>query len=164
MTVIYNRYGTPRVNKGDMVVIKTNGAVAGGVGPYTLSAQWYRDGAPIDGATDNQYSVTDIDVGHTLICIQTAEDSTGRTLQLRPSNQILVGKVKRGARPNPECPPGTTPNRPMASKVVPAISRTKPAPISQPTREQLKAEVKRAKGGCKSCAERAKARSRRNNP
>ena len=162
MTVIYNRYGTPRVNKGDMVVIKTNGAVTGGIGPYTLTAQWYRDGTPIASATGNQYSVTDIDVGHTLTCIQTAQDSTGRTLQLRPSNQILVGKAERGPRPNRECPPGTTPNRPTASKVVPAISRTKPAPTSQPTREQLQGEIKKAKGGCKSCAERAKARSRRN--
>lgn len=166
MTVIYNHLGSPRVNSGDTVVIKTNGAITGGRGPYSMTQHWHRDGAPIKDATDKNYKVTDADVGHTLTCVQTATDATKRTLVLRPSNQILVGRAKRGERPEKECPPGTVKHPPERKKqTVPAVSRVKPAPASaRPTREQLKAEVKKAKGGCRSCAERAKARSRRNNP
>lgn len=163
MTVIYNRYGSPRVSPGDVVVIKTNGAVTGGKGPITLSSQWHIDGRAIDGETADQYKVKDSDLGHTLTCIQTATDVTGRKLKLKTSNQILVGKAKRGDRPEKKCPPGTVKHPPERKKqTVPAISR--PAGSKEPTREQLKAEVKKAKGGCRSCAERAKARSRRNNP
>ena len=168
MTVIYHNHGSPRVNSGDTVVIKTNGAVTGGRGPYTMTAQWHRDGAPIDGATQTTYTVTDADVGHALTCVQTATDATKRTLTLKPSNQILVGRAKRGARPDRDCPPGTVPHGPQVTRqVVPAVKRPSkpPAPAtSKPTREQLQAEVRKAKGGCRSCAERAKARSRRNNP
>lgn len=163
MTVIYNRYGSPRVSPGDVVVIKTNGVVTGGRGPITLTNQWHIDGRPISGETKAQYKVKDTDLGHTLTCIQTATDSTNRKLQLKQSNQILVGKAKRGGRPEKKCPPGTVKHPPERKKqIVPAISR--PAGSKEPTREQLKAEVKKAKGGCRSCAERAKARSRRNNP
>ena len=167
MTVIYNSHGSTRVNAGDMVVIKTNGAISGGRGPYVMTQQWHRDGGPISGATERTYNVTDADVGHTLTCVQTATDATKRTLVLRPSNQILVGKAQRGARPDRSCPPGTVPNGPSERKrkEVPAVSRVKPAPVqAKPDRTQLQAELKKARGGCRSCAERAKARSRRNNP
>lgn len=166
MTVIYNHHGSTRVNAGDMVVIKTNGAISGGRGPYTMTQHWHRDGAPIDGATGKTYNVTEADVGHVLTCVQTATDATKRELVLRPSNQILVGRAKRGERPDRKCPPGTVPHGPKTTRqVVPAVSREKPAPSqSKPDRTQLQGEIKKARGGCRSCAERAKARSRRNNP
>ena len=164
MTVIYNAHGSPRVNSGDTVVIRTNGAVSGGVGPYTLSAQWHRDGAPIKDATANQYKVTDDDVGHVLTCIQICEDRKGRRLKLKPSNQLMVGKAKRGARPDLSCPPGTTPHGPRASRIVPAVSRENPLPKpTRPSKQQLQAEVRKVRGGCRSCGG-AKGRSRRNNP
>lgn len=168
MTVIYHSHGSPRVTPGDRVIIKVNGAVTGGQGPYVITTQWRLDGSPIEGATGSTYDVKEEDLGHTLTCVQTAQDATGRQLVLKPSNQILIGKAQRGARPDRECPPGTVPNRPRTAKqIVPAVKRDKPAPApatSKPTRTQLQAEVRKAKGGCKSCAERAKARSRRNNP
>jgi hypothetical protein len=167
MTVIYHHHGSPRVAPGDVVVIKTNGVVTGGMGVISLTHQWHLDGRAISGEVNPQYKVRDSDLGHTITCIQTATDGSNRELQLKTSNQILVGKAKRGARPDKECPPGTVKHPPERRKpqVVAAVSRVKPAPSgARPTREQLKAEVKKAKGGCKSCAERAKARSRRNNP
>ena len=166
MTVIYHHHGSPRVAPGDLVVIKTNGVVTGGMGVISLTHQWHLDGRAIEGETNPQYKVKESDLGHTITCQQTATDVTSRQLALKPSNQILVGKAKRGVRPDKECPPGTVKHPPeRKQQVVAALSRVKPAPAgAQPTREQLKAEVKKAKGGCKSCAERAKARSRRNNP
>jgi hypothetical protein len=67
-------------------------AVAGGVltctkgnwsgDPTSYVYQWQRDGAVIAGEDDTSYTVTDVDVDHTIDCAVTATNAIGSTVAL----------------------------------------------------------------------------------
>ena len=176
MTRIVQAYGSPRAKVGDVLSIAVAGEVHGGVPPITYTNQWHANGRPIEGAVEQTFQVREHDDRKRITCVTTATDSVGRSLILRPSNEILVGQKLRGEEGSRDCAPIPCKPEPQPCPTAPALRKRCPEkkpqvktgpkkPVAKPkmanrktpSPEQIRREMRKA-GGCRSCAERARRR------
>ena len=164
MTRITSAQGPIRTTVGEILRIAVQGKIEGGQPPIVYTQQWCIEGRPVDGETGSSFVVRAQDDRKKITCVTTATDAIGRVLILKPSNEIFVGPLLRGASGPGQCPPRVTKECPTAPpiqrRVKPAQSSSRPVPkpaASKPTQAQIRAEMRKA-GGCRSCAERARAR------
>ena len=179
MTRITAQNGYQWTSVGEQLRIAVPGKIEGGQPPITYTQQWHVNGRPVKGETSAYFTVREQDDLKEITCITTATDAIGRVLVLKPSNSILVGKNERCKPPARVCPPKPEPNCPEAPEIErrnrqqpsKPVSRTRKggtAPVAKPSAvakqkpspAQLRREMEKARGGCKSCAERARARRR----
>ena len=60
-----------------------------GAPPPTFTYQWFRDGAPLAGATESSYTMQPVDVGHVLTCNVLAANIEGQ-VEAESSNSLLI--------------------------------------------------------------------------
>jgi hypothetical protein len=70
----------------------------------TLTYQWTRDGAPIDGATGTTYALGEADLGTSIGVVETATDGTGAT---GTATADPVGPVRKPRLSLVDAPPST---------------------------------------------------------
>ena len=164
MTRITSAQGPIRTAVGETLSIAIPGKIEGGQPPITYTQQWHVDERPVKGETGETFLVRAQDDRKKITCVTTATDAIGRILILKPSNEIFVGLPQRGASGPGQCPPRIKKECPTAppiekrAQVAKASYIPTPKPAkAKPTQAQIRAEMRKA-GGCRSCAERARAR------
>lgn len=161
MTRITSALGPVRAAVGEKLRIAVPGKIEGGQPPIAYTQQWHVNGRVINGETGDSFVVRAQDDRKKITCITTATDAIGRVLILKPSNEIFIGERQRGSQGSRDCPPRQKVECPEAP---PIQKRAKPAAAPQskpkkPSTAQIQQEMRKA-GGCRSCAERARARRR----
>ena len=166
MTRIISPTGPIRANAGEVIRIAVAGKVSGGQPPITYSQQWHVEGRPVSGETGETFTVREQDDRKRITCVTTATDAIGRVLVLAASNEIFVGQMQRGPSGTRPCPPVSKPVCPEPPELKATAGRapnsTSKRDLSKPvaSKEQIKREMRKATGGCRSCAERARRRRR----
>ena len=158
MTRIISPTGPIRANAGEVIRIAVAGKVSGGQPPITYSQQWHVEGRPVSGETGETFTVREQDDRKRITCVTTATDAIGRVLVLAASNEIFVGQMERGPSGTRPCPPVSKPVCPEPPEPKAQGKRDLSKPVA--SKEQIKREMRKATGGCRSCAERARRRRR----
>ena len=162
MTRITSALGPVRAAVGEELRIAVPGKIEGGQPPITYTQQWHVNGRKITGETGDTFIVRAQDDRKKITCITTATDAIGRGLILKPSNEIFIGERQRGPQGSRDCPPRQKVECPEAPPIQKRAKPAKTAPQAKPKKlstAQLQQEMRKA-GGCRSCAERARARRR----
>lgn len=162
MTRITSALGPVRAAIGEELRIAVPGKIEGGQPPIVYTQQWHVNGRKINGETSDTFVVRAQDDRKKITCITTATDAIGRVLILKPSNEIFIGERQRGAQGSRDCPPRKKVECPEAPSIQKQAKPAAAAPQVKPKKlstAQLQQEMRKA-GGCRSCAERARARRR----
>jgi hypothetical protein len=105
--------------------------------PTSTTFQWLRDGAPIPGATSADYTVTDADVGASIVCRVTATNSGGSTSA--DSNAVLPTAVPQTHQDPP--PPPTHSGTPATPPPLSASSSSTPPPVAPSSEQTVRGDV-----------------------